>query len=160
MTAISRTQSSGRDVTLITSGPCLSRGIAAALIILMVGCIRTAPTTPPSPPSQRVAKQTESSPNSMVNPPPAATATGVETTETYPLTGPGDWTAASKPQPVHRPDDQRPKHDDRRLAEAGIRLYESKRLKLYTDIDAEEARALPPVIGWTAARGQIEEGDA
>ena len=32
------------------------------------------------------------------------------------------------------------------MAELGIRLYESKRLKLYTDIDAEAARTLPPVI--------------
>lgn len=50
------------------------------------------------------------------------------------------------PQPIHRPDDARPRHDDRRLAEMGIRLYESKRLKLYTDIDPEIARTLPPVI--------------
>ena len=50
------------------------------------------------------------------------------------------------PQPVYRPDDLRQQHDDARLAEAGIRVYESERLKLYTDIDAEIARTLPPLI--------------
>lgn len=50
------------------------------------------------------------------------------------------------PEKVHRPDDLRTRHADARLAEAGIRLYESKRLKLYTDIDAEAARTLPSVI--------------
>ncbi len=150
MTAISRTRFPGCEVTLVTSDFCRSRGIAAALIILMLGCNRTAPTTPPSPPSQRIAKQAESPQNPTVNrqatQPPAAKATSVGTTETDPATEPAAPTAASKPQPVHRPDDQRLKHDDRRLAEAGIRLYESKRLKLYTDIDAQAARALPPVI--------------
>ncbi len=51
-----------------------------------------------------------------------------------------------EPQPIHRPDDPRSQHEDRQLAEVGIRLYESKRLKLYTDIEAEAARALPPLI--------------
>ncbi|MBS0205961.1 MAG: hypothetical protein JSS49_23975 [Planctomycetes bacterium] len=52
----------------------------------------------------------------------------------------------TKPEPILRPADQRPHHDDRRLAELGIRLYESTRLKLYTDIDPAVAATLPPVI--------------
>lgn len=47
---------------------------------------------------------------------------------------------------VYRPDDLRPVHDEPRLAAAGVRIFESKRLKLYTDIDAETARPLPPLI--------------
>lgn len=50
------------------------------------------------------------------------------------------------PQEVFRPDDPRIPHDDRKLAELGIRRYESKRLKLYTDIDSAVAATLPPVI--------------
>lgn len=50
------------------------------------------------------------------------------------------------PQQVFRPNDPRVPHDDRKLAELGIRLFESKRLKLYTDIDPAVAATLPPVI--------------
>lgn len=45
-----------------------------------------------------------------------------------------------------RPPDDRPRHDDRRLARLGIRRYESKRLRLYTDIDPDIAGTLPPVM--------------
>lgn len=48
--------------------------------------------------------------------------------------------------PVYRPSDDRPQHDDARLAKLGIHKYESKRLKLYTDIDPKAARILPPLI--------------
>lgn len=44
-----------------------------------------------------------------------------------------------------RPDDRRPAHDDPALAQAGVRLFESKRLKLYTDMDEELAEKLPPL---------------
>jgi hypothetical protein len=50
------------------------------------------------------------------------------------------------PQTVYRPDDERPKHDDRRLAAMGIQTFASKRLKLYTDIEADRARSLPGLI--------------
>ena len=54
--------------------------------------------------------------------------------------------APLKPQPVYRPDDLRPARDDAKLAEAGIHLDQSKRLKLYTDVDPEFARTVPPLI--------------
>ncbi len=62
-----------------------------------------------------------------------------------------DSTQESRPpampsQQVFRPDDRRPYHDDALLKEAGIQIYESTRLKLYTDIDAEVAQSLPPLI--------------
>ncbi len=49
-------------------------------------------------------------------------------------------------QPVYRPSDARGRHDDRRLAELGIHKYESKRLKLYTDIDPQLAKPLPALL--------------
>lgn len=52
----------------------------------------------------------------------------------------------SAPQPVFRPADERPRHDDQKLATIGIHRYESTRLVLYTDIDPQVARGLPPVI--------------
>ncbi len=53
---------------------------------------------------------------------------------------------ATPPQQVFRPDDQRPAHDDRKLADRGIRHFESTHLKLYTDIDPQIAATLPPLI--------------
>ena len=120
--------------------------IAATLMLAVGGCDRTVPKPPPSQPTKPTAKQAASSQSSRINrndsQRPIAAANIEETAEAESSAMP----AASNPQPVHRPDDQRPKHDHRRLAEMGIRLYESKRLKLYTDIDAEAARRLPSVI--------------
>ncbi len=48
--------------------------------------------------------------------------------------------------PVFRPSDSRPQHDDQQLAQRGIFNYESKHLKLYTDIDPAIARTLPALI--------------
>ncbi|MCH8830924.1 MAG: DUF1570 domain-containing protein [Planctomycetes bacterium] len=48
--------------------------------------------------------------------------------------------------PVYRPSDTRPTHDDLKLAKLGIHAYESKRLKLYTDIDPNLAKRLPEYI--------------
>lgn len=45
-----------------------------------------------------------------------------------------------------RPADDRPGHDDARLTELGIHRYESRRLRLYSDIDPAVARTLPPLI--------------
>lgn len=47
---------------------------------------------------------------------------------------------------VYRPSDQRPIHNDQRLAQLGIHRYESPRLKLYTDIDPQLAATLPAVV--------------
>lgn len=53
---------------------------------------------------------------------------------------------SAKPEPVFRRDDTRPKHDDARAAELGIKRYESKHLLLYTDLDPDVARTLPPLM--------------
>ncbi len=52
----------------------------------------------------------------------------------------------SPPLTVYRPDDNRPQFDDALLAQVGIHKYESKRLILYTDIAAEKAKELPPIV--------------
>lgn len=62
--------------------------------------------------------------------------------------------------PRYRPPDRRPTYDDRRLAAHGIHRFESKRLKLYTDIDSRIARTLPSVIdqaydAWEAYFGRL-----
>jgi hypothetical protein len=54
--------------------------------------------------------------------------------------------AAGPVQRVVRPTVPVPRHDDRLLAERGIHRYQSKHLVLYTDIDPERARPLPPLM--------------
>jgi hypothetical protein len=49
-------------------------------------------------------------------------------------------------QTIFRPSDRRPRFDDRQLAKLGILKYESKRLKLYTDIAPARAKPLPGLI--------------
>lgn len=49
-------------------------------------------------------------------------------------------------QKVYRPSDQRPLHNNQRLELLGIQCYESPHLKLYTDIDPEQAKKLPAVL--------------
>lgn len=51
-----------------------------------------------------------------------------------------------RPQRVIRPSQKVPQYDERRLAEIGIRRYESKHLILYTDIDPAAARPLPELM--------------
>jgi hypothetical protein len=63
-------------------------------------------------------------------------------------------------QTVYRPADTRPVHDDQKLAQRGIHRYESRRLRLYTDIDAKIAAGLPGVIdqayeAWEAYFGPL-----
>ena len=125
----------------------MSRSLGGFVFVLMlVGCggdRRTADSNSTKNSANQRAIQQESQPS------PRKEADSVETTPGVVIDGQVDRIPPSSPQapqPIHRPDDQRPKHDDRRLAEAGIQLYESKRLKLYTDIDAEAARTLPSLI--------------
>ena len=53
---------------------------------------------------------------------------------------------APVPEEVYRTSDNRPRHDDARAAELGIRRYESQHLLLYTDIDPAIAETLPPLM--------------
>lgn len=68
--------------------------------------------------------------------------------------------ADDRVQPEFRLRDTRPKHDDAKLEQSGIRKFESKRLQLYTDIDANLARPLPPLVdqlyeAWEAYFGKL-----
>lgn len=61
---------------------------------------------------------------------------------------------------MFRPSDSRPRHDAARLAAQGIGVYESRHLRLYTDIDPQIARTLPPLIdavypAWEAYFGPL-----
>jgi hypothetical protein len=49
-------------------------------------------------------------------------------------------------QPVFRSPDRRPHHDDARLKELGIASFESKHLKLYTDVSAERVQSVLPAV--------------
>ena len=85
---------------------------------------------------------------------------GGETPPPATVTPQGDAPHLTPAQPTFRPPDTRPRHDDVRLASVGIRAYESRHLKLYTDIEPEIARTLPPLIDaaypeWTAYFGPL-----
>ena len=54
--------------------------------------------------------------------------------------------AVEEDVPSFRDPDLRPRHDAARLAERGIAQYESRRLRLYTDVEPETAQALPPLL--------------
>ena len=66
---------------------------------------------------------------------------------------------------IVRPADNRPAHDKTRLAARGIQCYESRRLRLYTDLDPELARQLPPTLdrvypAWEAYFGPLPPNQA
>ena len=61
---------------------------------------------------------------------------------------------------VVRPAVVRTEYDEARVAELGIRKFESKRLRLFTDLDPEKVRHLPGLVdqaydAWTARFGQL-----
>jgi hypothetical protein len=45
-----------------------------------------------------------------------------------------------------RSPDDRPRVDPKQIEKLGIRIFESQRIKLFTDIDAEIAKTLPPLV--------------
>ena len=47
---------------------------------------------------------------------------------------------------IFRPEDDRPNPDPARLKSLGIEIYESQRLRLYTDIDPAIAKSIPPIV--------------
>lgn len=61
---------------------------------------------------------------------------------------------------AYRASDTRPRHDDRKLSRIGIHKYESKHLRLYSDIDPKLAESLPPLMdlaysAWEAYFGRL-----
>lgn len=110
--------------------------IAAALLCMVVlgGCggQDAAQTNAPPPADKQIANRAEEDPPAK----PEEQSVVEDLSQQIPL----------EPAPVYRPDDDRAQHDDKALAAIGIHLYESKRLKLYTDIDPEIARTLPAIM--------------
>ncbi|HUG92171.1 MAG TPA: hypothetical protein VML55_15125 [Planctomycetaceae bacterium] len=116
------------------------------LLVSLAGCADSArpdaasTTRPPAAAAPGDRDPRNATPHAQL-PRPAAPATPVN-----------DAPDASPPaaidavQTVYRRSDDRPRHDDAALAERGIHAYESRRLKLYTDIDPDLARPLPAVI--------------
>lgn len=94
-----------------------------------------------SPPSKKVTKPAAQPPSAVV---PAPKPTDDATEDRLPAIAPA--LKSDQPEAVYRPDDQRPAFDDAALRTVGIHRYESKRLRLYTDIHAEFASPLPAVI--------------
>lgn len=57
-----------------------------------------------------------------------------------------DTSTAQGVQPIFRPSDRRPRHDDAQLNAQGIAVFESKRLKLYTDVPAVRVKSVLPAV--------------
>src|SRR5579862_9355678 len=57
-----------------------------------------------------------------------------------------DASTAQSVRPVFRPSDRRPRHDDAQLKTQGIAVFESKRLKLYTDVPAVRIKSVLPAV--------------
>lgn len=114
-----------------------------SLINVTIGC-GAKPAAPPA-----VAK---AEPRDLEVAPKRTATKPIELAATTDESGAMDAKANSTPpeeapsQQVFRPSDARLSHNDRRLAEVGIRCFESKRLKLYTDIDPQMAATLPTII--------------
>lgn len=113
------------------------RLVWALLIVLPVWSVGCGTSSPP----KKVNKSAEKTKAATSVPrEPSVEAWVTESPAAEPIVTP------IQPEVVYRPDDQRPRFDDAALRSVGIQRYESKRLRLYTDIDAKMAKTLPVVI--------------
>ena len=129
MTAISRTAVCDTSPNGAASVPrllCASPLLATAMMFAIGGCDRTVPPPTPLQSKQITSQSAQPSERSSLNRRGQQlsdeAARRDTTAETDPAMTPTEPPFDSKPQTIHRPDDQRPQHDDRRLAEAGIRV--------------------------------------
>jgi hypothetical protein len=92
-------------------------------------------------PRTRLADRTDDSDLGQITAQPSTPAPidSPETTQT-------DTPQIAQVASTYRKSDDRPVHDTQRLRAAGIRKYESKHCVIYTDIDEEIARSLPPFV--------------
>jgi hypothetical protein len=116
---------------------------------LCSGCGNSPPPTASAPPAPTVVQFAGAPGVAPQNAPGASPSTSI--VEVDSLDDDGEPTDAplapvAEPEPVFRPDDARPRHDDVRAEESGIARYESTHLLLYTDIDPQVARTLPPLM--------------
>ncbi len=147
-----------RLAALLLSGICLTAAPA--------GCRPASDNTPADTPPAAAATPPESASGDVSSspgtPPSSATGPAHGTEDTLPSDKlpAGDSGPATDAHRSFRPPDERPRHDAAQLAELGIGEYRSARLVLYTDIEAETARTLPPVIdrafeAWEAYFGPL-----
>jgi hypothetical protein len=125
----------------------------AAFVVLCCGCGGSAPVESASAPAGAAPAASDGA--SDESPLDVAQTSGDDEPAEVPA-APAD----DPPPPSFRPPDERPRHDAEAAAEEGIHLYESRRLKLYTDIDAEEAAPLPALMDalfdeWQAYFGEL-----
>ncbi len=124
-----------RENGVTTAVHLVSAAALAGLALLSAGCSgesdgakppkqTASKTTSDAGPSQGASESPDPPPQKVADPPP------------------------QKPEPaiIYRPDDARPQHDDQALADLGIHLYESRRLKLYSDLPPELVRPLPELM--------------
>lgn len=106
-------------------------GISGMIVLVMLGCNTSQPP---------VAKKKKKSR------PPVIRVEPIDPADRITDRDQAEQPESTRPRQQFRPDDRRPVHDDEALARAGIQVYESKRLKLYTDIEPEIAEKLPPIV--------------
>jgi hypothetical protein len=135
-------------VTVFRRSPVVAA--AACGGILIAGCSRNA-SSPSAGDFQRLDAQR--APAATSSTAPASEAQPRPSADIHPrlFANVAEETAQADTDPpqvetVYRPSDQRSRYDAARAAELGIARYESKRLLLYTDIDPEIARTLPPLF--------------
>lgn len=132
------------------SFPAVSRQVVVGLAILtslgLGGCRGSSESGNSKADVETPVRSTEKSMVVELNPKPVDPAP-LERTPAESSQG-QDSVAESRriPEQIFRPDDVRPVHDDKKLAELGINVFESQRLKLYTDIEPKFARSLPGLI--------------
>ena len=117
--------------------PCTGVVMALSMLLLAACGSQAKPTTAAAAPPKKKAPS-----------PGKAPAPPGQKSELDSPTQPTEQSAAQpeRPQRIVRPTFPVPAHDDQRLDEIGIHRYESKHLILYTDIPAEHARLLPPLM--------------
>ncbi|MCA9114271.1 MAG: hypothetical protein KDA79_04245 [Planctomycetaceae bacterium] len=107
----------------------------------------TDPATAGARPVEPDVLPSEDGSTAKQNPPPGSSS-GSEAAARPANGQPAGQQPVFRPEPACplRPDDDRPQHDDAALAELGIEVYRSHRLKLYTDVPAEVASKLPRLV--------------
>lgn len=154
------------DSNRIFRGPLLSCGAIAVLALVCVGCGRNkstpagAASTPKAPSRPAAAGAERNRVTPAVAPLPGEQQTNPSDATTQTAASPPGQPVAEPVQPLFRPSDSRPRHDDAKVKQAGIGKYVSRRLVLYTDMAPEAARPLPPLMdrayeAWEAYFGPL-----
>src|SRR5690606_8219583 len=116
--------------------------LECVLVLLLSGCGEQPSVLVDSSPGERVPLRHENDQRDVQEALPAPVEVAFESEQENHKTE----ATAEQPAEQTRPPDRRPPHDDQKLAAAGIHVYESRRLKLYTDVDEAKASALPPLV--------------